>query len=128
MNIMEEPTKIAAKHVELDEVSIKVLEPLAFNVKRVYSTATGATGSLRGKHAHLNQSQLLLLCKGKAKLKLTSRSRKEYTYQLDADYVYVPQEYWIELDMAPNSLIMCLASEEYKNLESITDKEAFLNN
>jgi dTDP-4-dehydrorhamnose 3,5-epimerase-like enzyme len=115
---------------EADGFSINAFELTKicpFEVKRVYTLISSDKTSIRGNHAHMNQSQMLYLLHGKAEMKLTDQSGAESHWIMSAKCLLVPSSYWIELSMAANTTILCFASQPYSDLETIFDKDVFLN-
>lgn len=112
-----------------EEVEINFLElikNLPFSAKRVYTLVTKNQKSKRGNHAHLNQDQLIMGVKGNSILKLTDKKGKIFEFNLDRKAVIVPKNHWIEIEMKPNSVLLCIASRNYVDLISNFDKNDFL--
>jgi oxalate decarboxylase/phosphoglucose isomerase-like protein (cupin superfamily) len=101
-------------------------EKYNITIKRIYFIETDNNKSKRGNHAHINQDQILILQEGFAKLVLTNSNGKKIRLEINKTPLLVPAGYWIELFMSENTKIMCLASQTYKHLKSITDKSVFL--
>jgi hypothetical protein len=98
-----------------------------FEVKRIYTLQTTDRASVRGHHAHLNQSQILFLLQGKAEIKLTNEAGEISTWKLAEKGLFIPESHWIELSMSARTTIICLASQSYSDLISVFDKDEFLN-
>lgn len=112
------------------EILINIIEannnfPFKFN--RVYTIKSGSKPSLRGEHAHVNQDQLLYLIKGNAKVTLLSVSDNNYEFNLSDKALYIPKNHWIEILLEEESIILCLAEGLYSDIETISNKQQFLN-
>lgn len=113
-----------------DQLKIDVIEISKhnlFKVERVYLLSTTDQSHFSGNHAHLNQSQLLVLIKGQAEIKLINLQKEELFFTLEERGLYVPESHWIELTIAPHSIVLCLASKAYNELKSIYNLEEFLS-
>ena len=126
MEEKKRPYRIQLKDIHLDEVEISVLDGVEIEVKRIYTIRSKEKPSIRGNHAHFNQVQLLRLLHGKARLILTNKAGERFHFDLGKDYIYIPCMHWIELLLEPESNVLCLASKEYKDLKSTSNKEEFL--
>lgn len=115
---------------DADQLKIDVIEiskQNLFKVERVYFLTTTDESHISGNHAHLNQSQLLVLIKGQATIKLINLKHEESFFTLEERGLYVPESHWIELTIAPHSIVLCLASKSYTELKSIHHLDEFLN-
>lgn len=111
------------------DFSINIVEmeaDLNMTVKRFYFLESLEGSYTRGNHAHLNQDQIFIKQKGLLEVKLTSRDGAESFWKLENNPLFVPANYWIEVFLSKHSSVLCLASQSYKNLISISDKEEFL--
>lgn len=106
---------------------IELLEMLPFKAKRVYTITTDNETSNRGKHAHLNQDQLVICVKGKAIASLTNKKGVLMEYDINRNALLIPKGHWIEIEMKPDSVLLCIASKSYNDLISIFDKSEFLS-
>lgn len=97
-----------------------------FDVKRVYTLKTSEYPENRGKHAHLNQVQMLFLLGGSVAVQLTDTFGNKSEWVLGKKGLFVPANYWIELSMDKESLVLCFASQPFLSLETEYNKERFL--
>lgn len=111
--------------VDIDVFNITRLCP--FEVKRVYTINSNSKPSIRGNHAHKNQSQLLHLITGQANVILTNKSGETFEFELGSKSLFIPKNHWIEISLSPNSVLLCFAEQLYEDLESTVDKPDFLN-
>jgi len=124
------PKQISLEDITQDQGDflISILGDLSFNgelPRRMYILQSGKDSSLRGNHAHRNQYQVLYLKKGQAFLKLESQRGEIYTFDLREGAVFIPRNHWIELEMYPQTDILCLASQKYEDTQTIKDKAEF---
>lgn len=113
-----------------DQLKIDVIEiskQKLFTVERVYFLSTAHQSHVSGNHAHLNQSQLFVLIKGQATIKLINLLHEKSIFTLEERGLYVPESHWIELTIAPESIVLCLASKSYNELNSIHNLDEFMN-
>lgn len=113
-----------------DQTIISVFELnqiLDFNVKRIYTIQTGDIMVRRGGHAHVNQSQLICLLQGACDVYLFDRNGKEIKFTLDnkGNALFVPPDYWIDLEVDKATTLLCFASMPYSELISVYDKTKF---
>lgn len=106
---------------------IEISKQNLFEVKRVYFLSTKDEYHVSGNHAHLNQAQVFVLIKGQAKIKLINLKNKQFFFNIEERGLYVPDSHWIELTIAPESIVLCLASKSYDELISLHNLDEFLN-
>jgi hypothetical protein len=109
--------------LQIDVIEIAKLGLL--NIERVYFLTSHQHSHVSGNHAHLNQSQIFMLVKGSAQLQLTNSDTKQYEFKLEKRGLFVPEAHWIELTLAPDSIVLCLASKSFDQLISINNIEEF---
>lgn len=97
-----------------------------FEVKRVYTLKTAEHPENRGRHAHLNQLQMLFLLQGSVTIQLTDTFGLESEWVLGQKGLFVPSNYWIELSMDKESMVLCFASQPFLSLETEYSKDRFL--
>lgn len=95
--------------------------------KRIYFLNSGNKAGIRGNHAHLNQDQVFIKFYGNIGIKLVDSFGKETSLIIEDKPLFVPKNYWIELEFEPNSSLLCLATKAFSELETISDKSQFLN-
>lgn len=131
--ISENPYYLESDNVSFkkDDFDINIYEIFKFlnlSVKRFYFLKSRSKKSLRGGHAHMNQAQVFINIHGFANLKATNSNGHVFKFELNESEkpLYVPSNFWIELELMPHSKVLCLASESYSKLKSINDKTLFL--
>ncbi|MBX7181342.1 MAG: FdtA/QdtA family cupin domain-containing protein [Bacteroidia bacterium] len=122
---------VDTRHFE-DGTTINIVElgnQLPFVVKRVYSLVLNQAGVKRGAHAHLNQTQLLYALSGHCIAKVWNQFGQMQSFDLSnsGQGLLLPQNHWIEIEALQPSVLVCLASEHYQNLQTLYNKSQFLN-
>lgn len=115
-----------------DETTINICElnnEIPFEVNRIYSLILPKVNICRGKHAHVNQMQLILVLDGKLEIELTNTNNEKFQFIVEnnARALLIPENYWIELRSLLPTVAVCLASQHFKDLQTITDIHSFLN-
>ena len=84
---------------------------------------------VRGLHANTNFNEVLLVIQGKIKLKILSQDLFESNHILvKNDSILIPKMKWLEFEILDkDTIIMCLADENYDNSVSIMDFDVFKN-
>ena len=99
-----------------------------FEVKRVYYLYDVPGGESRGAHAHKELSQLIIAASGSFTVTLDDGKNKK-SFNLNRSYygLLVVPGIWRDLDdFSSGAVLLCLASEHYKEEDYIRDYEAFL--
>lgn len=82
----------------------------------------------RGYHAHKNLEQILVCIHGSCKVLLDNGVEKKKVF-LEKPYegLYVPNNIWREMyDFSSDAVLMCLASDIYKEEDYIRNYDEFL--
>lgn len=101
---------------------------LPFDFKRVFWITNVYNSSIRGRHAHKQCEQFLVAVNGRCKIHSIDQSGKKTFHNLVSPTcgLYVPPMQWIALtDFSRDTVIMVLASHEYKEDDYIRDPEEF---
>jgi hypothetical protein len=130
LDLITEPFFLSFKINKAEEIGFehKILDDLIVKedyIKRIYFL-TSTQKTIRGNHAHLNQFQILILINGDAQLKLIDCKGATTEWNLDFGPVLIPKNYWIELNMAEFSKVLCLASSTHSELKSQYNMNNFL--
>tara|TARA_R110001583_G_scaffold145875_1_gene297900 strand:- start:23162 stop:23557 length:396 start_codon:yes stop_codon:yes gene_type:complete len=106
----------------------EVQDNIAFEIKRVYWTYYTPDHVQRGGHAHKNLQQVLVAVSGIIELTLKDTKGIEYFYKLDKPSMglFIPENYWRTLKFSHNAVLVCLASEIYKEEDYIRDFSKFI--
>lgn len=129
MNVPQYLTYKKKQHNIDQDVVISVFEffeNYKLSFKRMYFLETQATKTVRGKHAHINQDQVFILQEGSASIFLTNKVGKIEQFEIKKIPLLVPAGFWIELHMSVYTKVLCLATQPYSQLKTISNKELFL--
>ena len=109
-------------------VALEEYNDIPFEIKRVYYMYDTGEGVVRGHHAHKSLEQILICIHGSCKILLDNGKEKKKVF-LEKPYegLYVPNNMWREMyDFSPDAVLMCLASDVYREEDYIRDYDAFL--
>lgn len=109
-------------------VSLEEFNDIPFKIKRVYYMYDTGRGVVRGRHAHKTLEQILICIHGSCKILLDNGTEKKKVF-LEKPYegLYVPNNMWREMyDFSDDAVLMCLASEVYREEDYIRDYDEFL--
>ena len=126
------PTLIEFKKIgdpSLGYISVAELEDtIPFEIKRVYWTYYTPDHVQRGGHAHKKLQQVLVAVSGSIEIVLKDIYSKEYDYKLDTPSkgLFVPNGYWRDLKFSHNAVLVCIASDIYKEDDYIRDLSKFI--
>lgn len=109
-------------------ISLEEFADIPFKIKRVYYMYDTGEGIVRGCHAHKSLEQILICIHGTCKVLLDNGSEKKIIF-LEKPYegLYVSNNMWREMyDFSSDAVLMCLASEIYKEDDYIRDYDEFI--
>lgn len=109
-------------------VSLEEYNDIPFEIKRVYFMYDTGEGVRRGFHAHKSLEQILVCIHGSCKILLDNGKEKKTVF-LEKPYegLYVPNNMWREMfDFSEDAVLMCFASEIYKEEDYIRNYDDFL--
>lgn len=101
---------------------------IPFVPRRYFTIMNVPAGKGRGGHAHRTVEQFIVALRGRVAITLDDGARSR-TVILESPRrgLYVPPMIWNDLDeMSPETVILCLASEEYEEAEYIRDRDSFV--
>ena len=109
-------------------ISIAEKENLPFIPKRIYWTFFTPEEVIRGHHAHHELEQILVAVAGKIEVNIESKTNEKFNFVLDKPDLglYIPKMSWRTLKYTLNSVLVCIASEEYDEMDYIKDYKQFL--
>ncbi len=101
---------------------------IPFEVKRVYWTYFTPNNIERGNHAHRELKQVIVAVSGIIKFTLEDITGNRTKYILDSPSkgLYIPSMYWRKIKFSHNAVLLCLASEYYREDDYIRDYSVFL--
>lgn len=107
---------------------ITVYENYHLKVNRVYWTYYTPDSVVRGNHAHKALEQIIFAVSGSIQFRLESVKGDKFEFTLDKPNIglYIPPFYWREISFSHNAVLLCLASEEFKESDYIRSYSDFL--
>ena len=102
---------------------------IPFIPKRIFYIYDTAPGVVRGQHANRITDFVLINVAGTSKVKVLDGKGNEIIYSLNRPNtgIYIPHMVWKEMyDFSEDSVLLCLASENYMPDEYIRNYEEFL--
>ena len=109
-------------------VVIEGMKDIAFDIKRIFYIYGTQEHVVRGQHANLRTEFVLINLAGSSKVRV-SNGEEERIFSLDRPHVgiYLPKMYWKDMyDFSQNSVLLCLASQNYDAAEYIRDYDEFV--
>jgi dTDP-4-dehydrorhamnose 3,5-epimerase-like enzyme len=109
-------------------VALEEYKDSPFEIKRVYYMYDTGHGVRRGFHAHKSLEQILICIHGNCKI-LLDNEKEIKVVPLEKPYegLYVPNNMWREMfDFSPDAVLMCLASDYYREEDYIRDYNVFI--
>jgi dTDP-4-dehydrorhamnose 3,5-epimerase-like enzyme len=103
---------------------------LPFEIKRVYWTYYTPQNVIRGYHAHQELHQLIFAVSGTITFYTEDRTghKAEFVLSEPNKGIHLPPYVWREIKFSHNAVLLCLASQEYREKDYIRDYESFKNN
>lgn len=100
-----------------------------FDIKRVFWTHATPGNVIRGEHAHRDLHQLLVAAHGRITVQTEDRCGKKAEFVLGHPAVglYVPPLCWHPFRFSKDAVLVCMASEEYRESDYIRDYDQFLS-
>lgn len=102
---------------------------IPFDVKRVYFIQGVSVGAIRGAHTHKETRQILFCIQGSIKMVLDNgKKREEIILDKPNLGIFLEPRMWHEMqDFKKDTILLILASKEYKVDDYIKSYEDFLN-
>ena len=112
----------------LGYISVAEKTNLPFTPKRIYWIYNTPEEINRGFHAHKNLSQVIIAIAGKINLKLVNIKGETLEFHLNKanQGLYIPKLYWREIRFSKDAILLCLASEPYKEDDYVRSYDEFL--
>ena len=100
---------------------------MPFEIKRAYWTYFTPNEVIRGQHAHKELCQVIIAVAGNIKFTLEDINGKKTDFVLSnpSQGLFIPPYHWRTIEFSHNAVLLCLASEEYTELDYIRDYEKF---
>jgi len=102
---------------------------LPFKIKRTYILNNMPKNIIRGGHAHKKLNQIIFCLAGKIKILLKGGGdTKQFIITPDTNAIWLKSGIWREIkNLNKNTVIMVLASDNYKESDYIRNYEKFLH-
>jgi hypothetical protein len=105
---------------------------IPFSIERIFYIYDVPSGSSRGAHAHKELSQIIICLSGKIRFFFSNghgvKNRKHLIMSPNTNAIYLKPGIWRELkNLDKQSVIMVLASDNYKENDYIRNYKEFLN-
>jgi dTDP-4-dehydrorhamnose 3,5-epimerase-like enzyme len=100
---------------------------IPFNIKRVYWTYFTPQDVHRGGHAHKELEQLIFAVSGTIEFTTEDIYGNTETFILDSPEkgLYIPSKIWRDIKFSHNAVLLCLASDFYKEQDYIRNYDEF---
>lgn len=100
---------------------------LPFEVKRVYWTYYTPNDVNRGGHSHKELNQIIFAVSGSISFNTEDRYGNKDLFVLDKPNIglYLPNNIWRDIQFSHNAVLLCLASEIYKEDDYIRNYTEF---
>ncbi|CVK16287.1 WxcM-like, C-terminal [Apibacter mensalis] len=100
---------------------------IPFNIKRVYWTYFTPQDVQRGGHAHKGLEQLIFAVSGNIEFTTEDIYGNTETFILDSPEkgLYIPSKIWRDIKFSHNAVLLCLASDFYKEQDYIRNYDEF---
>jgi dTDP-4-dehydrorhamnose 3,5-epimerase-like enzyme len=109
-------------------VSLEEFNDIPFQIKRVYYMYATKEEVHRGYHAHKSLKQILICIHGSCKILLDNGKEKKIVF-MEKPYegLFIDNNIWREMyDFSSDAVLMCLASDIYREEDYIRKYEEFL--
>ncbi|MCC6183016.1 MAG: WxcM-like domain-containing protein [Bacteroidia bacterium] len=100
---------------------------LPFQIKRVYWTYHTPKDVIRGHHSHKQLQQIIIATSGTIIIEIENILGYKQEFILDSPDIalYIPPNHWRKIKFYENTVLLCLASEEYDEKDYIRDYTEF---
>ncbi len=128
---MTSPRLIAFEEIGSPQIGFisvaEINKKLPFLVKRVYWTYYTPNHVIRGGHSHKNLEQLIVAVSGIIEFDLEDTSGNKYSFTLDTPSIglLIPSNYWRKIRFSHNAVMLCMASDIYKESDYIREYKIF---
>jgi hypothetical protein len=116
--------------VENGYISIAQSPEIPFQAKRIYWTYYTPEGVIRGHHAHKNLNQVIIAVHGCIIFNIENVNGDKSRFVLDhpSKGLFIPPMHWRTIELFKDSVLLCLASEEYIEKDYIRNYDEFKKN
>ncbi len=110
-------------------VVVEGIKDIPFDVKRIFYIYGSDKNIIRGQHANKKTEFVLINVVGSSKVKVNDGKGNEAVFTLNRPHtgIYLPKMIWKDMyDFSEDSVLLCLASEQYDSSEYIRNYDDFL--
>ena len=111
-------------------VIVEGIKDIPFEIKRIFYIYGSDSTVVRGQHANKKSQFVLINVAGSSKVKVLDGKGNEAVYSLNRPHtgIYLPNMVWKDMyDFSTDSVLLCLASENYDPEEYIRDYDEFVS-
>ena len=118
---------IGAEHMGYIGVAEKN-KNISFSIERVYWTYSTPNNVIRGHHAHKKLEQMIIAVSGEIQFDLINQRQEKFSFLLDhpSKILHIPPMHWRTIQFSKDAVLLCLASEKYKESDYIRNYDEFL--
>lgn len=105
------------------------IQDIPFGIKRIFYIYGSDSTAVRRQHANKKTEFILINVSGKCKVKVCDGKRNEAIFLLNRPHtgIYLPKMVWKDMyDFSKDSVLLCLASENYDAVEYIREYDKYL--
>ena len=109
-------------------VIVEGMKDIPFDIKRIFYIYGSDSKVIRGQHANRKSEFVLINVAGTSKVRVKDGKGNEAVFALNRPHtgIYLPKMVWKEMyDFSEDSVLLCLASENYDAEEYIRDYKEF---
>ena len=105
----------------------ELVKQIPFEIKRIFWILANDTAK-RGDHANLKVHEVLICLQGSVRVNLDNGQRRnEFVLNDPTKGLFIKSKNWIKMiDFAPNTILLCIASEEYSEKDYIRNYDKFM--
>lgn len=111
-------------------VVVEGMKDIPFEIKRIFYIYGSDSEVVRGQHANRKTEFVLINVAGTSKVKVKDGKGNEAVFSLNRPHtgIYLPKMVWKDMyDFSTDSVLLCLASENYDPEEYIRDYDEFVS-
>lgn len=102
-------------------------DQLPFKIKRVYWIYGIEAHTERGNLVHLNADRVMVCLRGSVQVRIENIDGENFSFHLQFPWqaLYYPRNHWINIAVAPDSVMLVMASCVYVDDQTVTDYNKF---
>lgn len=109
-------------------VIVEGMKDIPFEIRRIFYIYGSDSQVIRGQHANRKSEFVLINVSGTSKVRIKDGKGNEAVFTLNRPHtgIYLPKMIWKEMyDFSEDSVLLCLASENYDTEEYIREYAEF---